>query len=295
MRIALLFFILLASANAFAYDKRTMCSGAKQCLDLDVRDCSAADKKKVSRVKYDQKFCAPFLEIKKRGVLLDTEISKEMFSLLGQKYRAVYVTEGVLSVSPGMVGYLFDNMPFTAKLINAYQESSYSIKYTTPNRRVFSGSNGRSLSGDFIWVAQDSAKAKVGFRNVFFGVGRAKILKWHLHGTAVAFLDMDPVGKDKVRYKLTAIVFPGNTVLNSIMQMSAFKGIVEEKIDWIINDIQRASKRYIDGEREPILKSAELKTEIEKQHLKEFESVVRGAPWTLGDYFKKKGNDGLSR
>lgn len=288
MRLLLLILILTAYGSTFAYDKKTMCSGAKLCLDLDVKDCSADDKKKVSRVKYNRDFCAPFIEIKKRGILLDSEISKEMFSLLGQKYRAVYVTEGVLSVSAGMVSYLFDNMPFTAKLINAYQESSYSIEYTTPNRRVFSGTNGRSLSGDFIWVAQDSAKAKVGFRNVFFGVGRAKILRWQLHGTAVAFLDMDPIGKDKVRYKLTAIVFPGNTVLNSIMQMGAFKDIVEEKIDWIIKDIQRASKRYVDGERGPILKSPDLNTEIEKQHLKEFESVVRGAPWTLGDYFKKK-------
>lgn len=290
MHLLLFLLVFLFVSPSIAFDQKSMCSSAKQCLKLDIAGCSTEDKKPNPKIKYNKDFCAPFLELKKRGMPLETEISKEIYRRLGHQYRAIYVSEGVLSVSPGMISYLFDHMPFTAKLINAYQGGNYSIEYKAPNNRVFSGTNGRSLSGDFIWVTQDSAKQKLGFRNVFFGVGRVKILKWHLHGTAVAFLDMDSIANNKVRYKLTAIVFPGNTVLNSIMHMKAFKNIVEEKIDLIIKDIQQSSKRYADGDRAPIAKSKIFKNKPDSIYLKEFESVVRGAPWTLGDYFKKKGS-----
>lgn len=285
-----LLLLLLASPLVMAQDHKSMCSSAKQCLNLDIKGCSAEDKKLSRKIKYNQEFCAPFHELKKRGVPLETEISKEIYTRLGHQYRAVYVNEGILLTSPSMLSYLFDNMSFTAKLINAYQGGAYAIDYKTPNRRVFSGTNGRSLSGDFIWVAQDSAGQKMGFRNVFFGVGRVKILKWHLTGTAVAFLDMDSISKNRVRYKLTAIVFPGNAVLNSIMHMDAFENIVAEKINLIIKDIQESSSCYAKGDKLPITKSKALQTETESIHLKEFESVVKGAPWTLGDYFKKKGS-----
>lgn len=291
MRFLLFLFILLSTTPLImAYDQKSMCSSAKQCLKLDIAGCSAEDKKPNSKIKYNDDFCAPYIELKKRGVSLETEISKEIFGRLGSQYRAIYLNEGVLQTTPGMMSYLFDHMSFTAKLINAYQGGAYSIDYKTPNRRVFSGTNGRSLSGDFIWVAQDSAGQKLGFRNVFFGVGRVKILKWHLTATAVAFLDMDSIGKNQVRYKLTAIVFPGNAILNSIMHMDAFKNIVAEKINLIIKDIQESSSSYAKGNKSPITKSKELQTTTESIHLKEFESVVKGAPWTLGDYFKKKGS-----
>ena len=279
---------LLGFFPLFAMHKNA-CSSAKLCLNRDLEGCSAKDKKAQSKINYNQDFCAPFVELKNRGMDLHGEIAREVYGRLGQKYRAIYVSEGVLDVSPPMMSYLFDHMPFTAKLINAYQGSTYSIRYNAFNRRVFSGTNGRSLSGDFIWVAQDSAGHKLGFRNVFFGVGRAKILKWNLQGTAVAFLDMDPVSKHKTKYKLTAVVFPGNSVLNSIMKMDVFKKVVEEKIDYIIKDIQKASTRYAKGDKSPIFKNKELKNPEDAVYLKEFEAVVNGDPWVLGDYFKKKG------
>ena len=185
-----------------------------------------------------------------------------------------------------VISYLFDNMPFTAQLINAYLDSHYELNYTSSNRRFFSGSNGRSLSGDFYWALQDSAGHKLGMRNLFFGYGHAKILKWSLHGTAIAYLDMDEVSRNELKYKLTAIVFPANTVLNSIMQMKVFKSVVDQKIDNIVNDIKKASGSYFSGNKEPMLKSAVLKSDENVQYIIDFENVVNGGHWRLGDFEK---------
>ncbi len=76
-----------------------------------------------------------------------------------------------------MMSYLFDHMSFTAKLINAYQGGAYSIDYKTPNRRVFLERMVEVYRAIlFGWLKIVQAK-NLGFRNVFFGVGRVKIFK----------------------------------------------------------------------------------------------------------------------
>ena len=269
-------------------DYRSLCSGTKACLNIDFPTCLAEDQVPWPKVKYDAEYCAPFIEITKRGFKADPAVpmSIEIYARLGRQYRAIYENKGTLPLGADVISYLFDNMPFTAELINAYLDSHYELKYTSPNRRFFSGSNGRSLSGEFYWALQDSAGQKLGMRNLFFGYGHAKILKWSLHGTAVAYLDMDEVSRDELKYKLTAIVFPANSVLNSIMQMKVFKSVVDQKIDHIVNDIKKASGSYFSGNKEPMLRSAVLKSDENVQYIIDFENVVNGGHWRLGDFEK---------
>ena len=269
-------------------DYRSLCSGTKACLNMDFPTCRDEDQVPWPKVKYDAEFCAPFIEITKRGFKADpvTPMSVEIYARLGRQYRAIYENKGTLPLGADVISYLFDNMPFTAELINAYLDSHYELKYTDPSRRFFSGSNGRSLSGEFYWALQDSAGCKLGMRNLFFGYGHAKILKWSLHGTAVAYLDMDEVSRNELKYKLTAIVFPANSVLNSIMQMKVFKSVVDQKIDNIVNDIKKASGSYFSGNKEPMLNSAVLKSDMNVQYIIDFENVVNGGHWRLGDFEK---------
>lgn len=274
-----------------------LCSGLKACLNVDYEGCLESDQKPLPKIKYDKEFCEPYKEISKRGFKpsAKTEMSVEIFSRLGKQYRAIYVNKGTLPLNENVIGYLFDNMPFTATLINTYLETNYTLTYPSSNHRYFNGSNGRSLTGEFYWALQDSAGYKLGLRNLFFGYGHAKILKWSLSGTAVAYLDMDPLPGNKLSYKLTAIVFPANTVLNSIMQMGVFKKVVNEKLDDIVSDVKKAAGMYFGGNLEPIKKSSVLKSKENVQYLQDFESVVKGKPWKLGDFDKlqkqrKSGN-----
>lgn len=271
-------------------DLRSLCSGLKKCLDVDFPGCSAGDKHTWPHLKYDEAYCSVYHEVVKRGFepKPGVPMAEEVFARLGRRYRAIYENKGTLPLGENVISYLFDNMPFTADLINAYLGTNYQLEYTSPNRRYFSGSNGRSLSGEFYWALQDSAGQKLGMRNLFFGYGHAKVLKWALHGTAIAFLDMDEMPNKQIKYKLTAVVFPGNSVLNSIMQMKVFKSVVNDKIDHIVNDIKKSSGRYFGGDKEPMLNSANLKSYDNVQYVIDFENVVNGAPWKLGDFEKLK-------
>ena len=267
-------------------DLRALCSGLKICMDIDYEGCFEEDKKPWPHHKYDKEFCGVFKEVEKRGFLPDPNVTMaaEVYARLGRRYRAIYVNEGTLPLNEDVIKYLFDNMPFTAQLINAYLDENYTLEYTHPNRRFFNGSNGRSLSGEFYWALQDSAGKRLGMRNLFFGYGHAHVLKWQLHGTAIAYLDMDPLPGNKLKYKLTAVVFPANSMLNSIMQMKVFRSVVNSKIDQIVDDVKKASKMYFSGNKEPMLKSASLKSAENVQYVLDFEEVVNGAHWELGDF-----------
>jgi hypothetical protein len=267
-------------------DLRSLCSGLKACMNVDFEGCHESDKKPWPKLKYDEDFCSVYKEIEARGFKPDPKapMVPEIFARLGRRYRAVYLNEGSLPLNTDVISYLFDNMPFTADLINAYLDENYLLEYAHPNRRYFNGSNGRSLSGEFYWALQDSAGQKLGLRNLFFGYGHAHVLRWQLHGTAIAFLDMDPVSNRSLKYKLTAIVFPANSVLNSIMQMKVFRSVVNAKIDQIVDDVKKASNMYFGGNKEPMLKSATLKSTDNVQYVLDFEEVVNGAHWELGDF-----------
>ena len=285
----LFLFLLILTTSVFAdenEDVRAMCSSAKHCLAVDLAECSEQDKMPLPKVEYDAEFCGPFYELKNRGLNPYSSIAQEIYKKLGKRYRAVYVNTGVLPVSGDMMSYLFDHFPFTTKLVNAYQGTAYHINYDSRDKRTFSGTNGGSLNGNFYWVLQDSAGMYKGYRNVFYGSGRAKILRWQLHGLAVAFIDLYPFDKNHVTYKLTAIVFPANSVLNSIMQMSVFKTVVNDKISEIVENIAEASTRYAKGDHKPIEQDSILKTSPYKEQLKEFLEVAGGEPWTLGDELK---------
>lgn len=271
-------------------DFRALCSGMKACLGMDISGCKADEKVPSKKIKYDDQFCGVYKEVKARGLSTDMKETKvpDIFARLGRQYRAVYVNEGTLPLNEHAISYLFDNMPFTAQLINAYLDTDYSLEYASKDRRFFNGSNGGSLSGEFYWALQDSAGKKLGLRDLFFGYGHAKILKWSLTGTAIAFLDMDPLPGRRLKYKLTAIVFPGNSVLNSIMQLNVFKKVVNEKLDDIVSDIKKAAGMYFAGNKEPMLKSEALKSPENIQNILDFETVVGGSPWKLGDYERLK-------
>ena len=269
---------LLMKMKNNADNMRSFCSGLYKCLDIKYEACTDVDMKPWPKIEYNNEFCAPYKEIVKRGFSTDIKapMMTDLFMRLGRQYRAIYESEGTLPLEVNEITFLFDNMPFTADLINAYLESEYTLEYNSTNRRYFSGGNGHGLSGDFYWALQDSAGVKPMLRNMFFGYGYAQILKWSLKGTAVAFLDMDLVAPRTLKYKLTAVVFPGNSVLNSIMQLRVFKSVVNSKIE-------KAASMYYKDNRKPLKENAKLRTPENIRHIEEFDKVVSGATWKLGD------------
>jgi len=252
-----------------------MCSGVKQCLNYDFPQCSAEEKKPNPDIKYNTEFCAPYIELRQRGLKTDDPRSRDLFRYMGRKYRVTYKLNGKLPISKEIMVYLFDNMEFTAQLVNAYRKTKYTITYDSPDRKYFSGDNGDNLFGNFMWLLNDSAGRDTGMHHVFFGRGRTKILRWNLYGTATAILDMKESDKKSVIYEFRAIVSPSGPILNSIMNLSLFNSVVKGKIKEIIDNIEKAANEFSKGNRKPISNHAPFKEEKWKKNLLEFEEVTK--------------------
>lgn len=268
--------------------RRNACAAAKACLGTTLPRCSEQELTPVEGVRFDPDFCGPFKDLRDRGIDLQSPVTFEIFGHLGSRYRVIYETSGKLPVSGDMISYLFDHFPFTTVLVNLFQGTEYTIHYNSANQRLFSGNNGGHLFGDFYWVLQDSAGTGKGFHNVFYGSGRCKILKWNLHGIAVAILDMHPEN-GQTHYRFKAIVFPANAVLNSIMKMGFFRDVVNSKIAEIIKNISESSESYIAGNHTPVDTSSILKSPRFAPELAEFREVAAGKiKWTVGDAVEKR-------
>jgi len=294
-----LLFALLFCTVAFADPSKdelrhNACAAAKKCLDVILPGCSAEELEPIENIDYDSKFCAVFSDLKNRGIDMRSPVTKEMFGHLGSRYRVIYENSGTLPVSGPMMSYLFDHFPFTTALVNVFQGTNYTIHYNSPDERLFSGDNGGNLFGDFYWALQDSAGVEKGFHSVFYGSGRCKILRWNLHGIAIAILDMHPEG-EKTRYKFSAIVFPANAVLNSIMKMGVFRDVVNSKIGEIIRNISESSESYVAGNHLPVDTSKVLHQKYASE-LEEFKQVAAGKlEWTVGDAVEKKRKNAIEK
>jgi len=274
IRPALLLILCVAFAHA-ELDRNAMCSGAKQCLAIDLPGCSEAEQKPNPDLAYDNTICAPFLNLAMRGLDPKSNIAAQMFSYLGGEYRVSYEIKGRLPVNIQMMDYLMSHMPFTAHLINAYQDTKYNLAYMNNDKRSFYGDNGGGLEGKINWIKSDSLGFYPDHRNIFWGLGIAKVLMWKLYGMALMTLDYDRVDQNQIQYRLNVIVFPANAFLNKVMRMDLFRNVALKKMQEVITNIETAARLYAKGERTQIQKSEAFQTiPWAKVRLQEFEAVV---------------------
>lgn len=276
LRSIMIFALMLQGFTFAEMDRNAICAGVKQCLTIDLPGCTAAEKKPLEDVEYNNDVCGAFLEVASRGIDPRSGIAHQMFSYLGGEYRVTYEVRGVLPVNVDMMRFLFDHMPFTSRLINAYQGTNYTLAYSYGDKWNFYGDNGRNLKGKFQWVREDSLGQKMGQRNTFWGMGSAKVLMWQLHGVALVFLDYDPIDQNRVNYRLRSIVFPSNAFLNSVMKMDMFRDVVMEKMQLIVGHVESSARMYAKGDRKPLQKSPEFqKIPWLNSQLNEFQAVCK--------------------
>lgn len=262
--------LLILPAWAVNFDPYAYCSAIKHCLGRTSGACEEKHYTKNEDIDYNAAFCS---EVEEAFSLLgntNTSSSQKVMSLLGKEYRMIYPVSGELPISENQMHYLLDNLPFSAHLINAYNESEYKAKYLTPSKKVFKGSNGRSLRGRFRWAH----KKKSSNQMMAFGDGYAKVLMWNLKGTAIVYIDFQPLGPQKIAFQVKCIAFPGGAMLNGIMSMGIFQNMVKKKINKIIKDVVHAANEYGSGNTAPISKIKALKEPQGQKWLEEWNAII---------------------
>ncbi len=273
----LLAFALLAAAvpARAAIDTSAYCSAIRICLKATDRFCTEENSKPNPDIRYDEEFCAPMRGFVGRGVRPGTTDGRAVFSQMGKRFRSVYEIEGELPVNMEILNYVLDNLPFVAMLINAYRGEEYEAAYLRSDKKIFTGTNGRSLSGTFVQPYHQVTRDSV--RNFYWGYGRAKVLAWRLKGDGLMEMDFRNLGPRRVGYRVKAYAFPGNSFLNGVMKMGVFRSMVLKKIRAVIEDVEKAAGRFASGDLEPLKRYAPLQTPRGRAYMAEFQDLVHAS------------------
>ena len=267
---------LLAAAPArAAIDTSAYCSAIRICLKATDSFCTDENSKPNPDVRYDEEFCAPMRGFVGRGVRPGTTDGRAVYSQMGKRFRSVYEIEGELPVNMEILNYVLDNLPFVAMLINAYRGEEYEAVYVRRDKKVFTGTNGRSLSGTFVQPYHQVTRDSV--RNFYWGYGRAKVLAWRLKGDGLMEMDFRNLGPRRVGYRVKAYAFPGNSFLNGVMKMGVFRSMVLKKIRAVIEDVEQAAGRFASGDLAPLKEYAPLQTPRGRAYMAEFQEIVHSS------------------
>ena len=160
----------------------------------------------------------------------------------GSGHRARWKTvEEDLPISEARLAYLLADLPLAARLINHFQKQPYTAEYVDSERKHFQGTKGKHLKGDATLISGSSEERRL----FYFGYGIANVAWWTLRGPALMDFTYAPAPSKSgfLRYKMKILVFPGNGVINSIMNLGLFKKVVYGKIKEVLDDITQTAQK----------------------------------------------------
>jgi hypothetical protein len=188
--------------------------------------------------------CVEAKELEARGLRADhPEYGFRLYRFLGFEYRVVYAIPDTLPISRARFEYLLGDIPLAARLVAHYRNTPYEAQYTNLQRTHFKGSKGPRLRGEARLISGGFPEGRL----IYIGSGVAEVAFWTLVGPAMMDFRYHAVPAtakvgERVAYDLKVVVFPGNGVINSIMNMGLFRNVVTGKVQDVLTDITETAK-----------------------------------------------------
>jgi len=204
--------------------------------------CPSAKEVGPASFTFDSTRCLEARTLQSRGVGPSHPIvGYPLYRFLGMEYRVIYEVTDTISVSRERLEYLLSDLPLSAKLVSHYQNQAYTAQYTDAAHPHFSGTKGGHLKGEARLISGGYSEKRL----FYFGSGTAEVAFWKLRGPALMDFSYWPVpGKSHtVGYKMKILVFPGNGVINKIMNMGLFRKIVLGKVRDVLDDISETANK----------------------------------------------------
>ena len=191
-----------------------------------------------------------------------------LYRFLGMEYRTLYTIEDRLPISPERLAYLLADLPLAARLVSHFQKEPYTAEYMDAERKHFKGTKGKRLRGDAALVSGSSDEKHL----FYFGYGVATVAWWTLKGPALMdfVYGQDPSNPRILNYKMKLLVFPGNGVINGIMNLGLFRKVVLSKVKEVLTDITETAKKLAEPGASGSIQGAKDWSEEEKKKIEAF-------------------------
>lgn len=219
--------------------------------------------------KFDSTRCSEARLLNSRGIAPSHPLyGYNLYRFLGMEYRTLYTIEDELPISQERLAYLLADLPLAARLVSRFRNEPYTAEYMDPGRTHFKGTKGKRLRGDATLISGSSQEKHL----FYFGYGIATVAWWTLRGPALMDFSYypDPQRPRILKYRMKLLVFPGNGVINGIMNLGLFRKVVLSKVKEVLVDITETAKMLAaPGAAEKILSAPDW-TADEKRKISDF-------------------------
>jgi hypothetical protein len=219
--------------------------------------------------KFDSTRCSEARLLTSRGVTPAHPLyGYNLYRFLGMEYRTLYTIEDELPISQERLAYLLADLPLSAHLVSYFQDEPYTAEYIDAERRHFKGTKGKRLRGDAALISGSSDEKHL----FYFGYGIATVAWWTLKGPALMDFSYypDPSRPKALKYRMKLLVFPGNGVINGIMNLGLFRKVVLSKVKEVLNDITATAKKLAEPGAAGKIQGAKDWSPEEKKKIEEF-------------------------
>jgi hypothetical protein len=213
-------------------------------------------------IKYDNERCSEAREFSRRGIGPDhPNWGYRLYRFLGYEYRVEYEINDTLPISRARLEYLISDVPLAAKLISHYQKNPYTAEYIDNARTHFKGTNGKRMRGQAQMISGGYSEMQL----FYLGSGTVEWGPWTLYGPAMLdFKYWEIPGGKKVGYKIKVLVFPGNGMVNTIMNLGLFRNLVTGKIEGVLTDISETAQKLQKTGGKDLTQSAQFSGDKQK-------------------------------
>jgi hypothetical protein len=232
--------LAIASLASAADPPKPACALLKACgLTTEGLACTPEQSRPLAGVAYDARRCAEPRELVAKGVTSQTGIGASVFTFLGARYRVSYDISGEAPISEAKFDYLAQDLSLAAKLASRFSRTKYTIRYLDAQGPRFFAARSDKLTGEAELLFHDSALKQ----RVFFGSGVSKFGPWKLRGSAYVDIRVRPATSKAsgVAYEVRIRTAPVNAMVNAIMRLGLFKGLVVGQIEDTMKDLVGAA------------------------------------------------------
>jgi hypothetical protein len=219
--------------------------------------------------KYDSTRCSEARLLVSRGIAPSHPLyGYNLYRFLGMEYRTIYIIQEELPISQERLAYLLADLPLAAHLLSRFQNEPYTAEYTDAGHTRFKGTKGKRLRGDATLISGSTQEKHL----FYFGYGVATVAWWTLKGPALMDFSYypDPARPHVMKYRMKLLVFPGNGVINGIMNLGLFRKVVLSKVKEVLSDITSTAKKLAEPGAAEKIQSAQDWTAEEKRKITQF-------------------------
>jgi len=215
------------------------CALLKACgLKVAGSTCTEEQSRPLSVVDDPAQRCAEPGDLLAQGVLPETGMGVFVYPFLGGRYRIVYDINGEAPISEAKFDFLAQDLPLASKLASRFSKTKYTIRYLDAAKR-FHAARADKLTGEAELLFLEAATR----RRAYYGWGTSKFGPWKLRGSAYVDIRIRPGSRNPkgIAYEVRIRTAPVNAMVNAIMRLGVFKGLVIGQIEETMSDLVGAA------------------------------------------------------